>query len=265
MEERQLVCGDAYAFQGDERDVMFLSLVSAPSEGRRIGTLADETARRRFNVAVSRARDQLVLFHTATLNDLSDQCLRYTLLRYCQNPAVERAEVFGRPVADLQHLAATADRDRIRAPEPFESWFELDVFLKLAVRGYRILPQYEVAGYRIDLVVEGMKRRIAVECDGDRWHGPDRYEEDMARQRMLGAADGDSGEYEVVRSRWTLTALWRICGKLWSAKACIPRDTGLARRTGDALYYVPRGGCRESAGAGDTDHRDCATWSRVRE
>ena len=28
MEQRQLVCGDAYAFQGDERDVMLLSLVS---------------------------------------------------------------------------------------------------------------------------------------------------------------------------------------------------------------------------------------------
>ncbi len=36
MEKRHLVCGDAYAFQGDERDVMFLSLVSAPTEGHRI-------------------------------------------------------------------------------------------------------------------------------------------------------------------------------------------------------------------------------------
>jgi len=33
MEKRQLHCGDAYAFQGDERDVMFLSMVVAPTEG----------------------------------------------------------------------------------------------------------------------------------------------------------------------------------------------------------------------------------------
>ena len=39
--------------------------------------------------------------------------------------------------------------------------------------------------YRIDLVVEGMQGRLAVECDGDQWHGPDRYESDMARQRDL--------------------------------------------------------------------------------
>ncbi len=185
MDRRQLVCGDAYAFQGDERDVMLLSLVSAPSEGRRIGTLTDEAARRRFNVAASRARDQLLLFHTATLNDLSPLCLRYALLQYCRNPAIERTGVTGVPLPEMQRLAATADRDRVRPPEPFESWFEIDVFLRLAARGYRVLPQYEVAGYRLDLVVEGMNRRIAVECDGDHWHGPERYEDDMARQRML--------------------------------------------------------------------------------
>ena len=39
--------------------------------------------------------------------------------------------------------------------------------------------------YRIDLVVEGMQGRLAVECDGDEWHGPERYEQDMARQRDL--------------------------------------------------------------------------------
>src|SRR5258708_7188085 len=56
MERRQLVCGDAYTFQGDERDVMFLSMVSAPN--RRIGTLSSARDERRFNVAASRARDQ---------------------------------------------------------------------------------------------------------------------------------------------------------------------------------------------------------------
>jgi hypothetical protein len=48
-----------------------------------------------------------------------------------------------------------------------------------------VVPQYEVAGKRIDLVVEDRERRLAVECDGDKWHGPDQYEADDARQRML--------------------------------------------------------------------------------
>ena len=65
IEERRLICGDAYAFQGDERHIIFLSMVAAPNE--RIGALAVESARQRFNVAASRAQDQLWLFHSATL------------------------------------------------------------------------------------------------------------------------------------------------------------------------------------------------------
>lgn len=71
-------------------------------------------------------------------------------------------------------------------PDPCESWFEVDVALELLRRKYKVRPQYEMAGYRIDLVVEGFANdRLAVECDGDAWHGPERYEEDMARQRQL--------------------------------------------------------------------------------
>ena len=64
MQNRGLVCGNAYAFQGDERDVIFLSLVAATNDGRRIGALSKESDKRRFNVAASRARDQMWLFHS---------------------------------------------------------------------------------------------------------------------------------------------------------------------------------------------------------
>jgi very-short-patch-repair endonuclease len=41
-------------------------------------------------------------------------------------------------------------------------------------------------GYRIDMVVEGADgRRLAVECDGDRYHGPEQWRQDMRRQRIL--------------------------------------------------------------------------------
>jgi hypothetical protein len=41
-------------------------------------------------------------------------------------------------------------------------------------------------GYRIDLVVEGGNgRRLAIECDGDKYHGPERWADDMRRQRIL--------------------------------------------------------------------------------
>jgi very-short-patch-repair endonuclease/transcription elongation GreA/GreB family factor len=186
MDRRQIVCGDAYAFQGDERDVIFLSLVSAPPpEGSKIKALTKESDQRRFNVAASRAREQMILFHSATLSDLNVNCLRHRLLEYCLNPKVAQTAVAGKTIQEWRRLVERADRDRTPPPLPFESWFEIEVFLRVAERGYRVIPQYEVAGYRIDLVVEGMEGRLAVECDGDQWHGPERYMADMSRQRML--------------------------------------------------------------------------------
>ena len=162
LEKRRIVCGDAYAFQGDERDVIFLSMVAAPNE--RIGALGKEADQRRFNVAASRARDQIVLFHTATLNDLHPDCMRHKLLEYCSNPVRKLHEV------DLSKC---------------ESQFERDVCEAIVNKGYRVIPQYEEAGYRIDLVVQGTRSALAVECDGDQWHGIEQYEQDVARQRIL--------------------------------------------------------------------------------
>src|SRR5262249_2176951 len=52
--------------------------------------------------------------------------------------------------------------------------------------GYRVQPQVGPFGFRIDLVVEGANgRRLAIECDGDRFHGPEQWREDMHRQRVL--------------------------------------------------------------------------------
>lgn len=55
FEERELICGDAYSFQGDERDIIFMSLVAATEGQGRYAALVRETFRQRFNVAASRA------------------------------------------------------------------------------------------------------------------------------------------------------------------------------------------------------------------
>jgi very-short-patch-repair endonuclease len=193
--QRRLMCGDAYAFQGDERHIIFLSMVAAPGEAR-IGVLSTEQARQRFNVAASRAQDQLWLFHSATLDVLSPACMRHRLLSYMLNPGRQAAE---------------ASRQR------FDSQFERDVFQLIADRGFHVRTQVCVGDpvghrYRIDLVVEGMQGRLAVECDGDRWHGPERYDEDMARQRDLERAGWQfirirGGEFYRDRDR-AMEAVW---------------------------------------------------------
>ena len=112
--------------------------------------LTDDKARQRFNVAASRAKDQLWLMHSITVNDISNRdCLRYQLLSYVANPLKEETE---------------SNREKC------ESNFEKNVFDDITSRGYRVIPQYNAANYRIDLVIQGEKSKLAVECDGDHWH-----------------------------------------------------------------------------------------------
>jgi very-short-patch-repair endonuclease len=179
--ERKLRCGVPATFQGDQRDVIFLSMVISPD--RNFRAVAGLDFVRRYNVAMSRARDQVWLFHSVQQSDLSSDCLRRKLLRYFESPGPPREE--GERWERLEREAIRTPRRPGDQPEPYESWFEVDVALELLRRKYRVFPQYEVAGYRIDLVVEGGQSRLAVECDGDAWHGPDRYEQDMNRQRQL--------------------------------------------------------------------------------
>lgn len=51
MEKRRLVCGRPYDFQGDERYVIFLSMVDAPQDGQPCRMMRDPDTQRRFNVA----------------------------------------------------------------------------------------------------------------------------------------------------------------------------------------------------------------------
>ncbi|MBB6444486.1 AAA domain-containing protein [Bacillus benzoevorans] len=164
FEKRNIICGDAYAFQGDERDVMFISMVAAPGNTA-MRALTTKKDKRRFNVAVSRAKDQLWLFHTPTVNDFKNKAdLRYELLSYCENPAKE---------------ILLSDRTRC------VNDFECSVFDQIEAKGYKVIPQHNIAGFRIDLVVEGENGRLAVECEGDQWDGRTRYEHDRNRQQIL--------------------------------------------------------------------------------
>lgn len=189
IEDVRLRCGDSATFQGDQRDVMFLSMVVAPNKNYTARTtLADQ---RRYNVAMSRARDQVWLFHSVAIGDLSRECLRNQLLRYMHGATTpEVAEDF----QDLEWLERQARMPRRHGeqPPPFDSWFEVDVALELLRRRYRLRPQYEVLGrprYRIDIVIEGFEGRLAVECDGDYHLEPEQIEKDLERQRQLERAD----------------------------------------------------------------------------
>ncbi|CZG43804.1 putative DNA helicase [Legionella pneumophila] len=164
-ENHKIICGDARYFQGQERDIIFLSMVASPSDARAQTTRND---RQKYNVAVSRARDRLILVRSVHENHLTNpEDLKLLLLDH-----------FKRPVE-----ITSFSKNQI---ELCDSEFEREVFRKLTADGYRTIPQYKVGLYSIDFVIEGLNdRRLAVELDGDRYHGPDQFAHDQYRQRSL--------------------------------------------------------------------------------
>ncbi|MCL6091869.1 MAG: AAA domain-containing protein [Actinobacteria bacterium] len=166
MEERKLRVGDPATFQGDERDVVVVSLVAAHDPDRRGGAMTTAASERRVNVAASRASNQLWVVHSVGPDSLHVDDPRRALLEHCLSGA------------DEGELAANMDKT--------ESQFERDVLSHILSAGYtKVQTQYAVGGYRIDIVVEGPERRLAVECDGDYWHGPEAWDRDRARQMVL--------------------------------------------------------------------------------
>jgi very-short-patch-repair endonuclease len=167
MRRHAVTCGDARLFQGRERDIMYLSMVSAPND---VGApLSRDTFAQRFNVAASRARDRMVLVRSVELHHLSESDrLRRSLIMHFARPFSEEQV----RVTDLREIC--------------ESPLERELFDWLNGEGYQVTPQVAVGAYRVDLVVEGRDdARLAVECDGDKYHGPQQWIEDMRRQRSL--------------------------------------------------------------------------------
>ena len=173
IQQRQFDVGTAATFQGAERDVMFLSLVDSATPGEMLIRKPKEYNGRnrlyvqQLNVAVSRAKDQLHIFHSFDLDNLKDGDARQDLFRL--------------PSAS-QHLL----EDEV---EKCQSQFEKDVILALhdADPSLRIYTQVEALGYSIDIVLEDENgHQLAVECDGDRWHTADEdMRRDLYRQRAL--------------------------------------------------------------------------------
>lgn len=172
IEERRILCGNSAHFQGDERDVIFLSMVDSGKEkGGPLSLLAADSRldiKKRYNVAASRARDQLwVVYSLDPATDLKAGDLRKRLIDYALNPraAIDQGQTIAQ-----------------RSDSPFEE----KVAKALFARGYHIAQQWDVGAYRIDIVALYKNKKIAIECDGERFHSSDEaIRNDMERQTIL--------------------------------------------------------------------------------
>lgn len=170
LEKRRILAGISAEFQGDERDIILLSLVDSAAEEATLRTLREgayELVKKRYNVAASRARDQLWVVHSFDAHsDLKSDDLRFQLLQHAREPGAALPPA----VPELP-----------KADSPLER----EVAKRLADAGFRVKQQMSVGHFRIDMVVEDGEQRLAVECDGDRYRSPGSLAEDTARQAVL--------------------------------------------------------------------------------
>lgn len=174
-QERRIVCGNAAQFQGDERDVIFLSLVEECEEGNQLSLRTAEAFVKRFNVAASRARDQMWVVHSLDPEtQLKDGDLRQKLINHALDPR-----------ATIKALADSATEERSIAQDDPEFRYQYRIRRGLEKAGYRVLTDQEVGNYQLDLIVEGKGGRVAITCDGANEHPPERLARSLEREAVL--------------------------------------------------------------------------------
>lgn len=181
--EEPLIVKNLENIQGDERDVMLFSITFGPDLAGKLtmnfGALNGDGGEKRLNVAVTRARAELHVF--ASLG--SEQ--------------IDTGRTAARGVRDLKTFLDFAARGPVALGArdegslgDVESPFEAAVLDALADRGWEVLSQIGVSGFRIDLGVRHPDHAgvwlAGVECDGARYHGAaTARDRDRIRQSVL--------------------------------------------------------------------------------
>lgn len=147
IEKVQLRVGTSHAFQGDDRDIVLVSLCYGRGMPRN-GDWFLRNSRELMNVAVSRARAVCHVFGDREAAQRSD--IRH-IARLARNVGAE-----GAPDGDPQAL--------------FDSPWEERLYDALRRGGIEAIPQYRLGGRRLDLAVIENGIRLDVEVDGDTYH-----------------------------------------------------------------------------------------------
>jgi hypothetical protein len=165
--------------QGDERDVVLFSIGYGPDAAGTLtmnfGPLNRDGGERRLNVAVTRAREQLVVFSSIDPEAIGDQV----------------AALGVRHLADLLEYVRRGGGAATSADLGMPSPLVAAVADALIARGWTVRPQVGCAGYRLDLAVvdpdDPGRFLLAIECDGAAYaSAPTARDRDRLRAQVLG-------------------------------------------------------------------------------
>ncbi len=169
--ERQILCGNPAYFQGDERDVIFISLVdSGKGDGTSLQTRREgynDVYAKRYNVAASRAKDQLWVVYSLDPNvDLKGDDIRLKLISHAIDPE------------------ATAKALEKVTPSAVSS-MEKELCEALVSEGFEVTFREKVGTYIVPMICTGGGKRVAIECDGETAMTDEEISVAMSRQSVL--------------------------------------------------------------------------------
>lgn len=168
--------------QGDERDVIYISMTYGPVEvggkvAQRFGPINSIHGWRRLNVLFTRSKKRMHVFSSMSSEDI--------VVSPTSSRGVKSMKAF-LDYAAHGHLTTTIEHT---GREP-DSDFEVAVADALSNHGFECVPQVGVAGYFLDIAVKdpGNDGRylMAIECDGATYHSAkSTRDRDCLRQKIL--------------------------------------------------------------------------------
>ncbi|MFM7055793.1 MAG: DUF4011 domain-containing protein [Planctomycetota bacterium] len=169
--------------QGDERDVILFSVAyGADQTGRftrNFGALNRDGGQRRLNVAVTRARQEMIVFASFRAEDLNTEGVQFQ--------GVVHLKAFLDYAERGTKALPAMDRGSVGT---HESPFEEAVAERLRAKGWEVIPQIGVSRFRIDLGIVNPDAPGAylagIECDGATYHSSaTARDRDIVREHIL--------------------------------------------------------------------------------
>ncbi|MDX5473919.1 MAG: AAA domain-containing protein [Bacillaceae bacterium] len=184
--------------QGDERDIILFSIGYAKNEEgkvyNRFGSLNQKGGENRLNVAITRAKQGIVVVSSIEPDELNvantaekGPKLFKAYLKYAKAVAHSNRETIDAVIQEINETVHTHVKNETLH---FDSPFEEQVYKQLRNLGYEVTTQVGMSGYRIDMAIvhpEDTSRYIlGIECDGAMYHSSQNAKErDVYRQNFL--------------------------------------------------------------------------------
>ena len=185
--------------QGDERDAIIFSVGYAPDrQGKfrvQFGSLNQEGGENRLNVAVTRAKERVIMIASFDPSQLPVEGAKNAgpvrlkeYLLYAKAVAEKRGEEVAQLLRKLDAIVSAPPS--VGTIAEFDAPLEAQVREALEALGHKVESQVGFSGYRIDLAVVDLKDDsryvIGIECDGATFHSAkSARERDVGRQKFL--------------------------------------------------------------------------------